>query len=106
MSATMNASVFCDYFENVPIIEIPGRTFPVEQLFLEEILERSNFVMEENTQFTRKVKASKDNFDEVFETCDVLDNNAVPKDNIKDENLTLPQLCARYKGKLFRIKIR
>lgn len=32
-SATMNAEKFSSFFGNVPIIEIPGRTFPVEIMF-------------------------------------------------------------------------
>lgn len=30
MSATINQETFSDYFGNAPVIEIPGRTFPVE----------------------------------------------------------------------------
>lgn len=41
MSATLNASLFSNYFGYAPLLEIPGRTFPVEQLFLEDILERT-----------------------------------------------------------------
>lgn len=97
MSATMNANIFCDYFGDVPIFEIPGRTFPVEQLFLEDILEVTDFVMEENTQYTRQMPGTE-NFDAAYESCDVLVNNAMPKDVVKDENLTLPTLFARFKG--------
>ena len=32
-SATMNADKFSNFFGNVPIFKIPGRTFPVEKLF-------------------------------------------------------------------------
>lgn len=46
MSATLNASLFSDYFKDAPVMEIPGRTFPVEQIFLEDILGRCNFVLE------------------------------------------------------------
>ena len=48
MSATLNASAFGDYFKfKVPIIDIPGRTFPVQQYYLEEILEVINFSIDE-----------------------------------------------------------
>lgn len=46
MSATLNASLFSDYFKDAPVMQIPGRTFPVEQIFLEDILGRCNFVLE------------------------------------------------------------
>ena len=66
MSATLNAQLFSQYFKikfpiadiNVPIIEIPGRTFPVEQLFLEDILDLTEYVIEETSTYAR----SRDNF--------------------------------------------
>lgn len=56
MSATLNAELFSKYFGGCPVIEIPGRTFPVEKVFLEDIMEMTNYVMEENGPFARKVK--------------------------------------------------
>lgn len=56
MSATLNADLFSEYFGKVPVLEIPGRTFPVEQFFLEDVIEMTNYVMEENGRFSRKVK--------------------------------------------------
>ncbi|ALC40030.1 CG1582 [Drosophila busckii] len=46
MSATLNAKLFSDYFSGAPVLDIPGRTHPVQQFFLEDILELSDFVME------------------------------------------------------------
>ena len=42
------------------VLLFSGRTFPVEQLFLEDIMEITNYVLEENGPYTRKVK--KGNF--------------------------------------------
>jgi len=39
MSATVNAGKFSSYFDNAPILDIPGRTFPVEVKFLEDAVE-------------------------------------------------------------------
>lgn len=50
MSATLNAKLFSDYFKSCPVLDIPGRTFPVEQLFLEDILDMSKFVLEPDSQ--------------------------------------------------------
>ena len=33
MSATVNADLFSSYFRDCPVLEIPGRTFPVQQVF-------------------------------------------------------------------------
>lgn len=38
MSATLNAKVFSEYFDGAPVMHIPGRTFPVETYFLQDIL--------------------------------------------------------------------
>ena len=55
MSATLNASSFANYFsQKVPVIDIPGRTFPVQQYYLEEILEVINFSLDEHSPFAKK----------------------------------------------------
>ena len=53
MSATLNADLFSGYFGNIPVIDIPGRTFPVEQIFLEEILDRTGYCIESHTQYAK-----------------------------------------------------
>ena len=51
MSATLNASSFASYFgQKVPMLDIPGRTFPVKQIFLEEILDRIQFTIGKKNQ--------------------------------------------------------
>ncbi|ETK90024.1 hypothetical protein L915_06120, partial [Phytophthora nicotianae] len=52
MSATLNAASFQQYFGGAavcPMIEVPGRTFPVEQFYLEDVLERTQFVVDEES---------------------------------------------------------
>src|SRR5690349_19852872 len=44
MSATIDTSLFSDYFGNCPVIEVPGRAYPVKQYFLEDIVEMLKFV--------------------------------------------------------------
>ncbi|CAM9373169.1 unnamed protein product, partial [Hapterophycus canaliculatus] len=39
MSATLNADLFSDYFNQAPKLNIPGYTFPVEEFYLEDTLE-------------------------------------------------------------------
>ena len=43
MSATLNAESFSQYFGGANMMHIPGFTFPVEQTFLEDILESSRY---------------------------------------------------------------
>jgi ATP-dependent RNA helicase DHX29 len=41
MSATIEASKISRYFDHCPIIEIPGKIFPVEVKFLEDVIEET-----------------------------------------------------------------
>ncbi|KAJ0049658.1 hypothetical protein Pint_16938 [Pistacia integerrima] len=43
MSATLNAELFSSYFDGAPMLHIPGFTYPVEEHFLEQILERTGY---------------------------------------------------------------
>uniref|UniRef100_A0A8C2ZEU1 RNA helicase n=2 Tax=Cyclopterus lumpus TaxID=8103 RepID=A0A8C2ZEU1_CYCLU len=44
MSATIDTSMFREYFFNAPIIEVFGRTFSVQEYFLEDCIQMTNFV--------------------------------------------------------------
>lgn len=37
MSATLNAAAFSKYYNDCPSLNIPGFTYPVEELYLEDI---------------------------------------------------------------------
>lgn len=43
MSATVNAERFSDYLGGAPIMNVPGRTFPVDTKYLEDAVEVTNF---------------------------------------------------------------
>ncbi len=53
MSATLNANLFSSYFGKIPVVDIPGRTFPVKQFFLEEIISLTKFTMEEHGPYAK-----------------------------------------------------
>lgn len=38
MSATINQKTFVDYFDGAPVIEIPGFTHPVEDIYIEDVI--------------------------------------------------------------------
>lgn len=44
MSATVNAERFSDYLDGAPIMNVPGRTFPVDTKYLEDAVEVTNFI--------------------------------------------------------------
>ena len=44
MSATIDTTLFSEYFNNCPVIEIPGRAYPVQEYFLEDCIHLTKFV--------------------------------------------------------------
>ena len=46
MSATLNAGRFSEYMGGAPIINVPGRTYPVETLYLEDAIKVSKYKVE------------------------------------------------------------
>ncbi|RDK45315.1 P-loop containing nucleoside triphosphate hydrolase protein [Aspergillus phoenicis ATCC 13157] len=52
MSATLEAQRFSTYLGGVPVLNIPGRTFPVEMKFLEDAIEMTNYRLLENESNT------------------------------------------------------
>lgn len=45
MSATLDSNLLTEYFGGCPTLHAPGRTFPVEQLFLEDAMEVTGYVL-------------------------------------------------------------
>ncbi|OJJ31738.1 hypothetical protein ASPWEDRAFT_118185 [Aspergillus wentii DTO 134E9] len=52
MSATLEAHRFSSYLGGVPVLNIPGRTFPVEMKYLEDAIELTNYRLAENDSNT------------------------------------------------------
>ncbi|XP_052199353.1 DExH-box ATP-dependent RNA helicase DExH1 isoform X2 [Diospyros lotus] len=79
MSATINADLFSKYFDNAPTIHIPGLTFPVSELFLEDVLEKTQYrIKSESDNFRgssrrrkREQESKKDPLTELFEDVDI-----------------------------------
>ncbi|KAJ0171743.1 hypothetical protein K1T71_012506 [Dendrolimus kikuchii] len=55
MSATLDTEVFTKYFDACPIIEVPGRTFPVEISYLDDIRSRFRLNLQDTVENCRKV---------------------------------------------------
>lgn len=97
MSATVNANLFAGYFGSAPVVEIPGRTFPVQQIFLEEILDKCGYVLEADSQHCKRLNKNEEKqlVDEL-EYVDVIASNTPPPLKIHDERLNLADIYARY----------
>ncbi|XP_068429476.1 ATP-dependent RNA helicase DHX29 [Clinocottus analis] len=55
MSATVDCDKFSNYFNRCPVINIPGRTFPVEVFHLEDIVEQTGYVLEKDSEYCQKI---------------------------------------------------
>ncbi|KAM8884775.1 putative ATP-dependent RNA helicase DHX57 isoform 1-T2 [Synchiropus picturatus] len=110
MSATLNADLFCQYFDNCVSVHIPGRTFPVDQFFLEDAISRTGYVMEDGSPYMRSEKrgtsggrvvqsrdAVDDLGDDVWNFMSLCKKDFV-KDSIPDQQLGLHELQLRYQG--------
>src|SRR5690606_35765354 len=62
MSATVDAEKFSRYLGDAPVLNVPGRTFPVQTHFLEDAIEISGFELEERDTFGKGRKGYKDNY--------------------------------------------
>jgi len=49
MSATLNPELFSNYFNQAPVMHIPGFTYPVQDVFLEDILEESKYTVQDKS---------------------------------------------------------
>ena len=53
MSATMDAERFSAYFGNAPIFQVPGRTFPVKTLYLEDALKMTGHWVDKRAEWSK-----------------------------------------------------
>ncbi|KAF9585630.1 hypothetical protein BGW38_001480 [Lunasporangiospora selenospora] len=51
MSATVDSARFSQYFDGCPVLEVPGRTFPVHPHFLEQIVEATGYTLEADSEY-------------------------------------------------------
>ncbi|XP_060781858.1 putative ATP-dependent RNA helicase DHX57 isoform X2 [Neoarius graeffei] len=110
MSATLNAGLFSQYFHKCPTIHIPGRTFPVEQFFLEDAIAMTRYVMEDGSPYRKlakqngppnqragKVQPAVMNMDDDDDwSFSSFVKKDVVKDSILDQQLGVQELALRY----------
>jgi hypothetical protein len=51
MSATLDSELFCSFFGGAPLISVPGRTFPVSNYHLEDLLDATDHIVEEGSRY-------------------------------------------------------
>ena len=72
MSATIDTTLFCKYFDNCPVILVHGRTFPVQEYFLEDCVEILKFKPPPNL---RKSKNKNSNSKDEDEAAAIIDDD-------------------------------
>lgn len=75
MSATIDTTLFSEYFGSCPVIEVPGRAFPVKQYFLEDIVELVHFVPPTDTRKRKRGGGEDDGSAEVLAAADEQETN-------------------------------
>lgn len=111
MSATLNAELFSAYFSACPIITIPGRTFPVDQFFLEDAIAVTRYTLHDGSPYVRSLKhlsreklrarRGRTAFEEVEEDLRLglrLQEDDLASDALPDQQLDFKQLLERYQG--------
>ncbi|KAL4617559.1 ATP-dependent RNA helicase DHX29 [Arapaima gigas] len=53
MSATVDCDKFASYFDHCPVVKVLGRTFPVEVFHLEDIVEQTGYVLEQDSDYSQ-----------------------------------------------------
>ena len=63
MSATVNAKRFSDYLGGAPILNVPGRTYPVETRYLEDAIELTGYQDPKNVAAVNQFEPGDDEVD-------------------------------------------
>ena len=63
MSATIDTTLFSRYFNDCPIVEVPGRAFPVQEYYLEDCIQLTQFMPPPDSR--KKNKKGRDDDDEM-----------------------------------------
>ena len=80
MSATIDTSLFSEYFINCPVIEVTGRTYPVQEYFLEDVVQMLDFVPSLTKIRKNKSNGDDDDEDDLVEDAEVERNPTEPED--------------------------
>jgi ATP-dependent RNA helicase DHX36 len=56
MSATLNAEAFSDYFGGCAVVSIPGRAHPVKEYRLEDVLQLTEYEVDEDSDYALKAR--------------------------------------------------
>ncbi|CAB3368021.1 Hypothetical predicted protein [Cloeon dipterum] len=105
MSATIDTTLFSNYFNNCPVVEVPGRAYPVQEYFLEDTVRMLNFVPSAESRRRSKEKDKEEGVGEdddenlnkrVSDEYSVLVRNSMSQMNEKEINFELIENVLDY----------
>ncbi|CAH1795870.1 unnamed protein product [Owenia fusiformis] len=97
MSAALNIDLFSAYFDNCPVINVPGKVFHVEEYFLEDLLKMTNYTNKEMEKYRQEIGQVEKQQQELNDWC----NKAVPTHSNKheeDDGIVLEELDINDSG--------
>lgn len=71
MSATVDAEKIAAYMGNCPVINVPGRTFPVTAHFLEDVVELTKYRLDPHTDSPYVAKKMRSEFRDVSASAEL-----------------------------------
>ncbi|XP_065917880.1 ATP-dependent RNA helicase A protein-like isoform X5 [Dysidea avara] len=95
MSATIDTTLFSQYFNDCPVIEVEGKVFPVQEYYLEDAIELTHFMYIPND------KKKKTKYDVVVEEEEVILATNIAESSITINDIVYVIDLAKAKVKLF-----
>ncbi|KAI0094612.1 P-loop containing nucleoside triphosphate hydrolase protein [Irpex rosettiformis] len=86
MSATLDADKISDYFDGCPVLQVPGRTFPVEVKYLEDAVELTKWKIDETSQYALR---ANDKYGRGKRLLDWSEDTTIVEDDEDDDDTTL-----------------
>ena len=93
----MNSKLFSSYFNNAPVLTIPGRTFPVRALYLEHALELTAHTVVSGSDWARPRPGGKGGIASALLRDEERTQREAPMAERDDELLSLTELRERYR---------
>jgi ATP-dependent RNA helicase DHX29 len=75
MSATVDAERFSKYLDNAPVLQVPGRTYPVTSMYLEDAVELTGYSIDNGYQ--------GNNYEDVDDDADIEDSVADDRSKVQ-----------------------
>ncbi|KAI0348676.1 P-loop containing nucleoside triphosphate hydrolase protein [Trametopsis cervina] len=85
MSATLDADKISSYFDGCPVLQVPGRTFPVEVMYLEDAVELTKWTINESSPYAIR---AKDKYSRGKQLVDWSEDTTVAEDD-EDDDVTV-----------------